>query len=485
MVSYLYLRGTFEERILIRLIAKYERQRQRLTFVPNTLGVTTSTDAGSERLLKGLMDEDTKLFRDDGTRFSFTADDENEGADEAAAELLEEVDRALKGFADATQANVWLGDAGLNAEERLLEEAAEARDAGNRVGTVDLARFVCDAILLEGGDVSGNLDDEVFAVRLPPVWSFGLDELPGYDADTRLIRLTTRLNVTRDGHQRTVGYLGRAHPLVRRALDRVRNLSYGGNAKYGQDPRASVVTYGGGEHALLYTFLGRVASRAGREFERVLAVKITRGGGVHFHDSADQWLNMADPAKAIRTTDVWEQQFVSWAPNAEHAARQAAESGFEPIAGAYLDERRRALETERKDQDRWLQQRSQEITGTSTAPVQYTLFETDDAALPAETRQWAALEDQLERLAAFAADSAQHPAKRSEADGVLRIHRQRLADLEAKLALSDPEVVPLGVLMLVPGGMGKQPLARARSRTGKQVCPCHPQQQVPEGGHGA
>src|SRR5207253_7584136 len=52
VVRYLYLQGTFEERILFRLIAKYERQRERLTFVPNTLGLISSTDAAAERLLK-------------------------------------------------------------------------------------------------------------------------------------------------------------------------------------------------------------------------------------------------------------------------------------------------------------------------------------------------------------------------------------------------------------------------------------------------
>jgi len=39
MVRYLYLAGTFEERVLLRLVAKYERQRALLTFVPNTLGL--------------------------------------------------------------------------------------------------------------------------------------------------------------------------------------------------------------------------------------------------------------------------------------------------------------------------------------------------------------------------------------------------------------------------------------------------------------
>ncbi|MDV2992473.1 MAG: RNA polymerase-associated protein RapA [Chroococcidiopsis sp. SAG 2025] len=47
VVHYLFLHDTFEERILLRLIAKYERQRSRLTFVPNTLGLTASTDAAA------------------------------------------------------------------------------------------------------------------------------------------------------------------------------------------------------------------------------------------------------------------------------------------------------------------------------------------------------------------------------------------------------------------------------------------------------
>jgi hypothetical protein len=37
LVRYFYLRGSFEERILLRLVAKFERQRALLTFVPGTL----------------------------------------------------------------------------------------------------------------------------------------------------------------------------------------------------------------------------------------------------------------------------------------------------------------------------------------------------------------------------------------------------------------------------------------------------------------
>jgi superfamily II DNA/RNA helicase len=109
-VRYLYLQGTFEERILMRLIAKYERQRKRLTFVPNTLGLVSSSDTAQERLLKGIMDDDTKLFREQPTFLEFSESaDEDDGQDEATRELLEEVDRSLKSFEQAARTNLWLG----------------------------------------------------------------------------------------------------------------------------------------------------------------------------------------------------------------------------------------------------------------------------------------------------------------------------------------------------------------------------------------
>jgi hypothetical protein len=53
-------------------------------------------------------------------------------------------------------------------------------------------------------------------------------------------------------------------------------------------------------------------------------------------------------------------------------------------------------------------------------------------------------------LANFGSDGGQSPAKRSEADGVLRIHEKRKKILDALLDLGQPQIVPLGVLMLVP-----------------------------------
>jgi superfamily II DNA or RNA helicase len=150
-VRYLFLRGTFEERILLRLIAKYEKQRARLTFVPNTLGLSTSTDATQAKLLQGLMEEDTRLFREEPTLFNFEESDDNAGADDATRDLLEEIDRSLHGFRQAARSHTWLGDVGLNADAHLLHEASAAQTAGTRAEQVDLVRFVCDAIVLDGG----------------------------------------------------------------------------------------------------------------------------------------------------------------------------------------------------------------------------------------------------------------------------------------------------------------------------------------------
>ncbi len=453
IVRYLYLQKSFEDRILLRLIAKYERQRARLTFVPNTLGLTTSSDASQVRLLKGLMDEDTKLFQQEPTLFDFHEGDESQGADEATKELLEEIDRSLKGYEQAARTSAWLGEAGLNAEEPLLEEATEARALGGRVSKVDLAAFVCNAVRLHGGQVAGRIDDDHFTLRLPPAWCHGLEDLPGYDPSKRLVRLTTKLDVTRDSADNPVGYLGRAHPLVRRALDRVRNLSFGGTATTGRDPRASAAVADVPEPTLLYTFLGRLSSRAGRELERVLAVQVIASGTTHVFDTAAQWAPLADPDKAIRTTDLWDQHFKTWGQDAGDRAEQAALASFQPLAQQFVAERTRSLEAERESHQQWLQKRCEEITGTpQKAAVQRTFFD-DVSASGGEAvapPAWISIADPAERLAAFATDHHQPPSKRTEADGVLRVYRQRTAILDSLAALGEPEMIPLGVLMLIP-----------------------------------
>ena len=102
-------------------------------------------------------------------------------------------------------------------------------------GSVDLVAFVLDAVLLDGGDVNAG---ETIEVRLPPTWDYSLQDLPGYDQESRMLRLTTDMATSKDLNGKSVGYLGRAHPLVRRALDRVRNISFGGVAEQTQSSLA-------------------------------------------------------------------------------------------------------------------------------------------------------------------------------------------------------------------------------------------------------
>ncbi len=452
-VGYLYLCGTFEERILLRLIAKYEKQRARLTFVPNTLGLNTSADAAQARLLKGLMEEDTKLFRDEPLLFNLIEDDENEGSDEATRELLEEIDRSLHGFRKAAQSYAWLGDAGLNAEEHLFKEAESARQEGKHSGVVELADFVCDAIRLDGGQVLGTIGNDFFTVSLPPQWIYGMDELPGYDPNERLIRLTTKLEITEDKNKNSIGFLGRAHPLVRRALDRVRSLSFGHSLKSMEDPRVSAVKANVSQPMLLYTFLGRVSSAVGRELERVLAAAVTASGKVEFFALPDRWLSWAQPDKAIRTTDVWKNHFKSWADGAEKKVTSVVSKGFVLMANTFIQKRLEGISKDRSNQKDWLRNRADEITGSVTEKkiIQRGLFDkAKEPVGPARIEGWQSIEDPLERLAAFHADSSQKPSARAEAENVIRIYNQRIAHLKSLEQLSDPEIVPLGILMLVP-----------------------------------
>jgi superfamily II DNA or RNA helicase len=454
IVRYFYLYGTFEDRILLRLIRKYERQRARLTFVPNTLGAVTADDAVSERLLKGLLDEDARLFQDDGHLFNFNENEENEGADEATSELLEEIDRCLNGFEKASRTHTWLGETGMNAAESLQQEAQKAQDRGNRFGPVDLSRFVIDAIRLDGGEVNGETSDEIFEVILPPAWSFGLDDLPGYDPSLRKLRLTNRLDVIDDGNDNAVGLLGRAHPLLRRVLDRVRNISFGGSTSVGQDIRASAVSADVTVPKLLYTFVGRIMSQAGREFERIMAVYVGKDRDCRTLLDATDWLSFADLTRSIRPTGLWEKYFADWGESAALRATEAARLALNTTGKSFLSEHHRMLESEKDSLQKWLEQRTREITGDQVIRhAQLDLFAPSDKGkddLRKVAGRWESLTDSADRLSSFAADRDQPSARRSEADGVLRLYSRREQDISSRLDLSQPEIVPLGVLMLIP-----------------------------------
>jgi superfamily II DNA or RNA helicase len=453
IVRYLYLRGTFEERILLRLIAKYERQRRILTFVPNTLGLTSTNAMSTGRLLGGILESEDQLFQNEELPLTFEAiaDDDHGLGDETQA-LLQEVDRSLRDFQDATRTHTWLGDMGMYADDKSVSEASQARERGQRVSVVDLAVFVQNAVRLSGGTVNPSLDQAVFELRLPSDWQHGLNDVPGYDSNTMTMRLTTNIDITRDVRNQPVGFLGRSHPLVRKAIDRVRHLTFGDASGAIQDPRVSVVKGDVSAPTLLFTFLGRVSSSAGRELEQVIAVRVQASGTSEFYESFDQWRGLADSSRAMRTTDIYQAHFATWFAQAQQRAHQEATEQFNPRGETFIAARKKSLEQECSRQDEWLQQRAREITaGQQEQPQQIDIFGMAPSANPTTfSPAWSSLSDPVDQLAGFAADTGQPPRLRSEADSILRIYRQRMAALQTQLDIGSPETRLLGVLMIVP-----------------------------------
>ncbi len=102
-----------------------------------------------------------------------------------------------------------------------------------------------------------------------------------------------------------------------------------------------------------------------------------------------------------------------------------------------------------------MSRRAEDICGgQSITATQQELFSTDTKAnvLPV----WQSIRNGRERLAAFVSDGTRPSYRRSEAEGVLRLFEQRSAALNAGLALNPPEVLPLGLLMLVPRNIEKE-----------------------------
>ena len=447
-VRYLYLTGTFEERLLLRLVAKYERQRARLTFVPNTLGGITTDDAQTVRLLEGLAEEEQSLFaRPPHELRQIEADSDEDVGTPAYQELLAEVERAMAGYEKAAKTSAWLGEVGLNAEAHLIARATRARDEGERFCAVELMNFVCGALEADAGGTSavrrsaGEKGD--VELRLPPAWTHGLRDIPGFDSEERTLRLTSDRKRTRDEAGRRLGYLGRAHPIVRRALDRVRNLRFG-EADAWLDRRVSAVEVDAGEPAILCTFLAVVDSNRGHELERVFAVRVSESGALEVYAEPGVWSDLVEAGRPAATRDLWKQRFASWAPAARTAALDAARTAFSELADSALATHRGLISAEQRELDNWRRARAEALCG-KVVQVQTELFG-NAPQLP----RWRTLGEPTARLAAYATDGANAPASRREADGVVRLYEMRHKDLASRANARVLDPLPLGLLMLVP-----------------------------------
>lgn len=448
-VRYLYLGGTFEERLLMRLVAKYEKQRLRLTFMPDTLGGITSDDAGATRLLQGLVGEEDMLFQRPAFEIRHVDGPEEDLTTSAYRELLEEVSRALTSFENSSHTHTWLAESGLGAETRLVREAEQAREEGARQGLGDLQDFVLRALQDEGPTPPVRHPDGRVELHLPSTWTRGstMDGMPGFDPETRILRLTTDKSQLRDEQGRRLGYLGRAHPVVRRAIDQVRNLRHG-EAGAWLDRRVSAVAAPLAQPGLFCTFLCQTESEAGHEVERVMAALVDARGHVQVMDAPASWPDWVTRGGAIDTTGLWDVHFADWGAQARERAAAAVQAAFLAWADTWKSGYLEALSEEVRQLELWLRERTEELCGRPEA-VTADLF-AGDAGLA----RWRGDLPPRERLQALTLDDSQSSARRHEAKTVLALLLDREEDVRKRRALRLLDPAPLGLLMAVPTTAG-------------------------------
>nr|WP_294504537.1 helicase-related protein [uncultured Rhodopila sp.] len=396
-IRYLYLAGTFEERLLLRLIAKYEKARSCLSFMPNTLAVTAEPARLSEPLMAGFAEDLFSAMPRLVHSLDLAAED---GDSEAFRDLLREIDRAFQSFDHMAVRHGWMGS-GPPVDPPAADQAAG----------IDLAAFVA-SVLTAVPD----------GYRIPAAWTADLDGLPGYDPERGVVHLTDDPARSRDERGRTLLYPGRAHPLTRRAIALARG---------GQTGRVGVAR--GDALSLLITYAAEIGGRSGTLLRQVFALQVFPDGTVQ---QQPDFLALA--GNAVSPDGAWQARFASWAPPAIEAAASRAAAVADEIAIGFSTRHEARLKRQRATLDAWLVQRVNELCGAPVARPR-DLFDDGPGA-----KDWRSPAPAAERLAAFAADASVPVAQRRQAAETLR----SIAPEPPPLA--KPAVRTLGLLMLVP-----------------------------------
>ena len=299
-IRYLCLAGTFEERLLLRLIAKYEKARAQLTFMPDTLGITADEDRYGTELLSGLAEEHATLFPEDKAPIRTLDVAATEAETAAFSALLHEIDRAYEGFDGMAVRHGWFAGQGLSADAALMRAAVRVRQTATRqAALVDLAEFVSN--------------------------SMGDDALPEA--------------------------AGRAHPAVRQAIGRARQAG---------DGRVSVARYD--RHAILLTYSMEIHAPRYVAFQRTIAVLIAEDGKPEVILDPERWLNFGAPAQDRSACDAWP-MFRDWAPARLPEAEAAAGKTVHALAVAFAAQHADAVDLDHANLDRWLARRADAICG--------------------------------------------------------------------------------------------------------------------------
>jgi len=453
-IRYLYLAGTFEERLLLRLIAKYEKARACLAVMPDTLGATAEETAWSKGLVAGFAEDQAALFEEDAPAIR-TLDRVAEAGNTAAfRDLLHEIDRAFAGHERHSVRHGWLVEQGLTTDLGQTAAADAARRRSDTLlGHIDLADFVAAAIAAETCIVVGATEEprlpagaDPDQLALPAEWAAGLDDLPGYDAQTGTLRVTRNRDRLRDAQGASVAFLGRAHPLVRRAVSRARRNDIT-EATGAHDCRVSAARADSGAPlAALLSFSIEIASVRRVELQRVIAVLLSVSGPPVELAEPECWLRLATPERAIPFEGLWQRLFAAWAPKRQPQGEKIAAAIMHRVAAEFAATQQQRAAREAADLQRWLRLRADDICGTHV-PRTADLF-----GLAPTLPDWKSLPAPLDRLAAFAADADNPPARRREANSAVALFQRRAEEREARTALSPPRLRPIGMLLLVPPG---------------------------------
>lgn len=437
-IQYLYIAGTFEERLLLRLIAKHEKARAHLSFMPDTLGVTADEDAWSTGLVAGFAESQATLFEDEPPAIR-TLDRVAEETDtDAYRDLLHEIDRAFDGFERSAVRHGWLADHEVHGDATDPAEANAAQHCNDSArGRIDLPTFVAATIALETGHRVGNRD----VLRLPTEWCAGLDGLPGFDSDAGVLHVTGDRSLLRDQRGRSLAYLGRAHPVVRRACSRAQRMM-----GTGSDARVSVARADGNiPPSVLFTYGAELRSGQRIEMQWVIAVMLSQANMAREITASDQWLRLADIRRdTAPPQDAWQRLFASWVPAHSTDVAAVANTAMHRAATSFWCEHKPRIDRESADLQDWLQSRCKDICG-AYVPRTGDLFGTDPPG-----PNWQFLAAPLDRLAGFAADANNLPNRRRDAGSVVELFQQRGKEYAARSAMHPPALRPIGLLMLVP-----------------------------------
>jgi hypothetical protein len=381
--------------------------------MPDTLGVTALPADYDAGLTGGLSEDPYDLFKADGTAIQTLDRAVGDSSPETIAELMREIDRAYDAFDLMAVSHGWHAASGLSAEEHLPAVPAES---------FDLADFVADVAEAETGQTSTTQDE----IRLPASWAHGLDGLPGFDAARCVMRFTRNPETWRDHEGRDLGYLGRAHPLVLRAIRHGCGLN-------------GAVTMGCHDYlALLLTSEIEIRVSHRVMFRQIVAIIATPDRPPV---EIDRWLAVGDAESTVTAAGVWDRLFASWSERAQSKSRDLLSRIASRRHKAFVARYDKMNKQQTAQSRRWLRVKANIFCGPFT-PSTGDLFGVPDTG-PA----WRVERDPLTRLISFATDPATAAAKRREANEVIATFQ----GIEPASTMPGPIVSrPLGMLMLVP-----------------------------------